>query len=74
MHIILRCSMQGKHNQVLNLNNFSNDHLGWENDFAKSLYSLTLFEDYFRHSLGALHLFFINNQKFKQSPQKSLIC
>ena len=28
--------------------------LGQENDFVKSQYSLTLFEVYFRHSLGAL--------------------
>ena len=24
--------------------------------------------------VGAVHLFYINNQKFKQSPRKSLIC
>ena len=29
-------------------------YLGRENDFVKSLYSLTLFETNFRHSLGAL--------------------
>ena len=46
--------MQGKHIQVLNITIFEMTYLGQENDFVKSQYSLTLFEAYFIHSLGAL--------------------
>ena len=35
-HTILRCSVQGKHIQVLNLTIFEMTYLGQENDFVKS--------------------------------------
>ena len=51
---MFRCSVSGKYIQVLNLTIFEMTYLGQKNDFVESWHSLTLFEAYFRHSLGAL--------------------
>ena len=43
-------------------------------DVIYSLLVLIEKSAFFNSCKGLLHLFFINNQKFKQSPRKSQIC